>query len=131
MTVRTVKVVGHDIQPYIGTKNSIPPCSQDIDTNNNQVLQIPGRTLDFAYIVGQLCSFDIGKTLPGWTGFNTQLTGNAPDASIMCYLPVINNPATDFTTVNKMLKRSMSISQRLDIPEIVLVFDEASMLRCR
>ena len=75
--------------------------------------------------MGQLCSIDIGKTLPGWTGFNTQLTGNAPDTSIMCYLPVINNPATDFATVNKMLKRSVSISQHLDVPEIVLVFDEA------
>ena len=123
--LRTVKVVDHDIQPYIGTKKGVPSLRQDIDTNNNQVLQIPGRNLDFAYIVCRLCSFDIGKILPGWTGFNTQLTGNIPDTSLIGYLPVINSPATDLATVNEMLKRSVSISQRLDVPEIVLVFDEA------
>ena len=123
--LRTVKVVDHDIQPYICTKKGVPSLSQDIDTNNYQVLQIPGRNLDFAYIVCRLRSFDNGKILPGWTEFNTQLTGNAPDTSIIGYLPVINNPATDLATVNEMLKRSLSISQRLDVPEIVLVFDEA------
>ena len=123
--LRTVKVVDDDIQPYIGTKKAVPSLSQDMDTNNYKVLQIPGRNLDFAYIVCRLRSYGNGKTLPGWTGFNTQLTGNAPDTSIIGYLPVINNPATDLATVNKMLKRSVSISQRLDVPEIVLVFDEA------
>ena len=38
---------------------------------------------------------------------------------------MINSPATDLATVNEMLKRSVSISQRLDVREIVLVFDEA------
>ena len=120
--IRTVKVVDDDIQPYISTKKGVPSLSQDIDTDDNQVPQIPGTNLDFAYIVCRLCSFDIGKILPGWTGFNTQLTGNAPDTTIIGYLPVINSPATELSTVNEMLKRSMSISQRLGVPEIVLVF---------
>jgi hypothetical protein len=38
---------------------------------------------------------------------------------------VIDSPATDLATVNEMLKQSVSIRQRLELPEIILVFDEA------
>ena len=42
----------------------------------------------------------------------------------MGYLSVIDSPATDMATVNAVLKQSIFISQHLQIPEIVLVFDE-------
>ena len=38
---------------------------------------------------------------------------------------MIDSPATDLATVNEMLKQSVSIRQRLELPEIILVFDEA------
>jgi hypothetical protein len=53
------------------------------------------------------------------------MVANVPDVSNIGYLPVIDSPATDLATVNEMLKQSVSISQRLELPEIVLVFDEA------
>ena len=48
-----------------------------------------------------------------------------PSLSTIGYLPVIDAPVTDMATVNAVLKHSVSISQRLNLPEIVLVFDEA------
>ena len=93
--------------------------------NNNRVFQLPGIRLDFAYIVCRIVSSDVGNIIPGWTGFNSRLVTNIPDLSNIGYLPVIDSPATDMATVNAVLKRSISISQHLQVPEIVLVFDEA------
>ena len=128
--IHTVKAPDHDIQPYISTKKGVPSLCQDsseldLDIHNNHQLQVPGINLDFAYIVCRVCLFDIGDIIPGWSGFNSQLVANTPDVSNIGYLPVINSPATDLSTVNEMLKQSVSISQRLELPEIVLVFDEA------
>jgi hypothetical protein len=125
-----VKAPGHDIQPYISTKKGVPSLCKhsaelDLDIHNNHQLQLPGINLDFAYIVCRVCSFDIGDIIPGWSGFNSQMVANVPDVSNIGYLPVIDSPATDLATVNEMLKQSVSISQRLELPEIVLVFDEA------
>ncbi len=69
-------------------------------------------------------SSDVGNIIPGWTGFNSQLVANIPGQSNIGYLPIINSPATDMATVNAVLKQSISISQQLQIPEIVLVFDQ-------
>lgn len=41
---------------------------------------------------------------------------------------MIDSPATD---VNEMLRQSVPISQRLNVPEIVLVFDEAIYAKAR
>ena len=126
--IRTVKAPDYDVQPYISTKKGVPSLCQDssdLDIHNNHLLQLPGINLDFAYVICRVCSFDIGDIIPGWTGFNSQLVVNAPDVSNIGYLPVIDSPATDLATVNEMLKQSLSISQRLQLPEIVLVFDEA------
>lgn len=41
------------------------------------------------------------------------------------YLPVIDAAVTDLATVNAILRHSVSICHRLQLPEIVLVFDEA------
>jgi hypothetical protein len=46
-------------------------------------------------------------------------------ASNIGYLPVVDAPVTDMATVNEILRHSVSICQRLQLPEIGLVFDEA------
>ena len=38
---------------------------------------------------------------------------------------MIDSPATKLATVNELLKRSVSISERLQVNEIVIVLDEA------
>ena len=63
--------------------------------------------------------------LPAWTGFNTQIHEETKSPSTIGYLPVKDAPVTDMPTVNTLLKHSMSICDRLNLPEIALVFDEA------
>ena len=66
-----------------------------------------------------------GNITHGWTGFNALCTANIPEASTIGYLPVIDSPATELATVNELLKRSVFISERLQVNEIVIVLDEA------
>ncbi len=58
-------------------------------------------------------------------GFNALCTANIPVASTIGYLSVIDSPATELATVSELLKRSISISERLQLNEIVIVLDEA------
>jgi len=41
------------------------------------------------------------------------------------YLPTINAPATQLSTVHKVLKQALNIQKTLDLTEIVCVFDQA------
>jgi hypothetical protein len=83
------------------------------------------RIADFVYMLSRKCASESGDCLPGWTGFNTQVHKEIRRTSNIGYLPVIDAPVTDMATVNEILRHSVSICQRLQLPEIVLVFDEA------
>ena len=66
-----------------------------------------------------------GESMSGWSGFNTMVYKEVPNVSKVGYLPVIDGPVTDIATVNVILHHSNSIRQRLQLAEIVPVFDEA------
>ena len=83
------------------------------------------RMADFLYIMSRKNASENLQYLPGWTGFNTQIHEETRAPTTIGYLPVIDAPGTDIATVNTLLKHSMSICDRLNLPEIVLVFDEA------
>lgn len=128
--IRTVKVPERSIQSYYNTQKGLPSLypyntEHDLDLHNTRHLQKTGIHLGFAYILCRIYSTDIGDIIPGWTGFNSQLAPSAPDVSNIGYLPVIDSPAADMAKGNEIQQQSTSICQRLNIPEIVLVFDEA------
>ena len=67
-----------------------------------------------------------GEVLPGWTGFNTLIhRGALPPPTNIGYLPVIDSSPTELGTVETILKRSTEIANKLELQEIVLVFDQA------
>ena len=84
-----------------------------------------GRNADFLYFLSRKNASENEEALPGWTGTNTQVHKEIRSSSNIGYLPVIDAPVTDMSTINTLLRHSVSICQRLHIPEIVLVFDEA------
>ena len=96
-----------------------------IDDKSHQDEQQFARNADFVYTLSRKYASESGLLFPGWTGLNTQVHKEIPTVTNIGYLPVIDAPVTDLATVNTLLKHSVSICQRLQIPEIVLVFDEA------
>ena len=63
--------------------------------------------------------------MPGWTGFNTKTYEEIPNPLTISYLPVIDALVTDMSTIYTLLQHSVSICKRLQLPEIVLVLNEA------
>ena len=134
--IRTLIAPEQNIKPYTSMTKGVPSLSEhssdlEIDIDVHRAFQQHGIQLDFAYVVCRIVSSDIGSIIPGWTGFNSQLSTYVPDLSNIGYLPVIDSPATDMATVNAVLKQSIFISQHLQIPEIVLYLTKRFMRRSK
>ena len=127
---RTVKAPEINIVPYTSKVRgtiSLQDQSSDIplEEDSYRYEQNMARNADFVYMLSRKCASEREDFLPGWTGFNTQAHKEIRRTSNIGYLPVIDAPVTDMATVNEILRHSVSICQRLLLPEIVLVFDEA------
>ena len=66
------------------------------------------------------------QRVPSWTGFHVQ-TRSKEDVreDVVAYLPTINAPATELSTVNEILRQSEDIRKRLYLDQIVVVLDQA------
>ena len=127
---RTVQAPETYIAPYNNReKGTISLRSQSsdisIDDKSHQDEQQFARNADFVYTLSRKYASESGLPFPGWTGLNTQVHKEIPTVTNIGYLPVIDAPVTDLATVNALLKHSVSICQRLQLPENVQVFDEA------
>ena len=92
--------------------------------NGHVSFQEHALRMDLADFLCRVASSVRGNITHGWTGFNALCTANIPEASMIGYLPVIDSPTSELATVNELLKR-VSISERLQVNEIVIVLDEA------
>ena len=66
------------------------------------------------------------QMVPSWTGFNivTRDTHVVSQENIG-YLPTINAPATELSTVSEILKKSEDIRKSLNLSSVVVVMDQA------
>ena len=100
-----------------------------MDNKSHHQHQNDGRIFDFAFILAKLQSALDGVSLPSWTAFNTKTNQTVPTQSTIGYFLVADASVMDLATVNTILARSVLICKELQLPEIVLVFDEAQMIR--
>ena len=71
------------------------------------------------------CKFASPMETPGWTGFNISLRDATYSQTIIHYLPVLESPATESKTVDKLLQNAVKYCNILELPAIVVVFDQA------
>ena len=68
----------------------------------------------------------LSLAVPLWTGFNIRTKmGNSTSRETISYLPTINTPATQLSTVHAVLSHALKIKDALNLQEIVCVFDQA------
>ena len=66
------------------------------------------------------------QEVPSWTGYNVQARQVIPvEVSSIGYLPTINFPVPDLSTVYEILKISIAIKEILKLDFIVCTFDQA------
>jgi hypothetical protein len=85
----------------------------------------PSLMLDFIYTICKYLCDELNTFLPGWTGFNTMISEKPDRISKVGYLPVVDAPVTDISTIYTILRRSADIANKLELHYAVLIFDEA------
>ena len=96
--------------------------SQDVDADKQLK---NARIKNFIWLLTQMSDPE-DQTVSSWTGFNILIRN---DMHVMqdtvSYLPTINAPATEMSTVNEVLTQTLNIMENLQLKEIVCVFDQA------
>ncbi|XP_065684232.1 uncharacterized protein LOC136096644 [Hydra vulgaris] len=102
-------ILGEKKSPELSSSYRKNPFS--IREDEHLIDQSFSRLINFGYI---LCKVNDSNTLlPGWTGFKTLLHAKPLNKSIISYLPVINAPVTEISTVNEILQKSIAIADKL------------------
>ena len=97
-----------------------------LEDDNTMSIQEISRKSDLAYVLTRIPGNNKNEPpLPTWTGFNTKLAIKVPQLSAIGYLPVIDASPTEMDTVLTILQRSIQIADQLNLPTIVIVFDQA------
>ena len=118
---RSLKWSATEIQPFCVGRKTFPKL-KDVHRNVNLeqsahlTAQSSHRKLDLAYVTSKI---------PEIAGFNTLLSKPKLVISTIAYLPAIDAPVTDYSTVKEVLKRSLEMADKLELNFMVLVFDEA------
>ena len=121
---RSVTAVPLDIPEYNAGNRLGPPVLKPQVLDLQSVRDIAMRT-NLVWSLTRL-SDTKDQSVSSWTGFNMQISGNKiVHKDTVGYLPTINAPATQLSTVHHVLIQVMKIKTELDLDEIVCVFDQA------
>ncbi|XP_038062969.1 uncharacterized protein LOC119733637 [Patiria miniata] len=112
---------------YFGRKQQGPhPFATGIQVEEREFIEDQKHASRLDQIYFMLRCSNEGQTIPGWTGFNTVLQGAMhPPKALVRYLPVVEASPTDHETVYAILLRSLEYADKLNLSEVVLVFDQA------
>ena len=94
------------------------------------------KVKDFAWLLSRLPVNEDGhivdtpterpQSVPGWTGFNIVANRNeVPQKSVVGYCQLIDASPTDLSTVYTLLKKSVTMANRLGLEDTVIVLDQA------
>ena len=66
------------------------------------------------------------QLVSSWTGFNIQTRSHLKvEDDVVCYLPTINAPATEMSTVQEILSSALKITSSLHLENVAVVLDQA------
>ncbi|XP_053399793.1 uncharacterized protein LOC123523028 [Mercenaria mercenaria] len=123
-------VLSTPVEPYIASTKRVgpQPTSYQMDDNNNIELVDAVEAAHTKNLIWCMLrqKDPINQKVSSWTGFNIQVRDTVDiKQDKVGYLPTINAPATDMSTVNEILQQCLKIIAMLDVKEIVCVFDQA------
>ena len=109
---------------YNAGKSTGPKMVVSLEHDTTSVIQ--SSTLkNVAWVLARLSNMQ-DQTISSWTGFNIQTRDNiVVTQDTVAYLPTVNAPATELSTVYEVLNQTVRIMDSLQLSEIVCVFDQA------
>ena len=123
---RTIPFSHQSLPVYIsGKRTGPPPVSPANIIEHLENASAQSLTQNHLWVFARL--FDVrDQKINSWTGFNIK-TRDVIDvpADNLGYLPTINAPATEMSTVQEILSESMVIKESLHLASIAVVLDQA------
>lgn len=121
---RSFQPVQSEIAPFYVTSKHGPDSLSDESVSVSKCLEIfnSSKTKDAAFI--KMKSIQREPCLPGWTAFNINIANPLPCSAIH-YLPVIEAPPTDQSTIKHILVDAMNHADILECDHVMVVFDQA------
>lgn len=127
-TLRKLPRVDANVTPVKRYKRVGPTKLFDINWSFDDRTAVDVSSLDLGYVALK-STHQQPDQLPDWTRFNQVIYSasidHPVDKSLIHYLPIIESPATDLTTIKTILQRSIELADKLRLEKIVLVFDQA------
>ena len=118
-----------NIVPYMKKKKTDPQISIDearIDSAREEVTsKLMNIRKDELYFLLKSMPHPPEKQQPSWSGFNSVMCTNIPEKSCISYLPIIDGNATDMSTVNTILHKTIEYATSLEQEMAVIVADQA------
>ena len=109
---------------YKAGNRRAPPSRRYVEVTSTQILEDAWKK-NLLWLLTRLHSSE-NQTIPSWTGFNILVRNKHVAAKdSVGYLPTLNAPATDMSTVYQVLTKSLQIKETLRLQSIVVVFDQA------
>ena len=121
---RSITPVPLEIPDYNAGERVGPPITHAVALNFQPVVQDAHNRNLLWSSVRQMNTSD--QSISSWTGFNMQARDNITvRRDTVGYLPTVNAPATQLSTVHEVLNQALKIQKKLNLGEIVCVFDQA------
>ena len=101
-----------------------PPSRAYVEVTSSEI-EANARKKNLLWILLRLHAAE-NQTISGWTGFNISVRNEVEvSKDNIGYLPTIDAPATNMSTVFEVLCQSLKIKESLKLNTIVVVFDQA------
>ena len=115
---RSITPVPLEIPDYNAGERVGPPITHAVALNFQPVVQDAHNRNLLWSSVRQMNTSD--QSISSWTGFNMQARDNITvRRDTVGYLPTVNAPATQLSTVHKVLNQALKIQKKLNLGEIV------------
>ena len=122
---RSIETVDNEPLPVYNVGERCGPHSRgNVEVKLNQIMERAWKK-NLLWILVRLHASE-KQSVPSWTGFNILVRNDQEVVKDnVGYLPTINAPATNMSTVYEVLTKSLQIKDTLNLQSIVVVFDQA------
>lgn len=121
---RSISPVLTSLPVYNAGQRAGPQATFGVKVDTNTQVQL-SRIKNMVWLLTRMSSSE-GQTIGSWTGFNILIRNDMHVVQdTVSYLPTINAPATEMSTVYEILTQTLSIMETLGLEKIVCVFDQA------
>ena len=122
--IRSITPTASMLPIYNVGRRAGPPRIETAYVDTTKEVQ-DSKTKNHIWFLTQMSDHE-NQSISSWTGFNIKIRRDiAVVQDTVSYLPTINAPATEMSTVNEVLEQTHAIMQSLQLNKIVCVFDQA------